>query len=75
VHHISRKAESLAAARRNIDAWMREIEGAGLNAIAITTSGCDVTVKDYGFLLRDASGGCAATRFNPARCATDLQKL
>ena len=30
---------------------MREIDGDGLDAILITTSGCGVTIKDYGHLL------------------------
>ena len=53
VHHMGREAESLEAARRNVDAWMREIEGEGLDAIVITASGCGTTIKDYGFMLRD----------------------
>ena len=52
VHHMGRTEESHAAARRNVDAWMREIDGEGLDAILVTTSGCGTTVKDYGFLLR-----------------------
>jgi glycolate oxidase iron-sulfur subunit len=53
VHHMGREAESLNAARRNVDAWMREIERDGLAAIVVTASGCGTTIKDYGFLLRD----------------------
>jgi glycolate oxidase iron-sulfur subunit len=52
VHHMGREAAALAEARRNIDAWTREIEGHGLDAILITSSGCGTTVKDYGFMLR-----------------------
>jgi glycolate oxidase iron-sulfur subunit len=37
---------------RNIDAWMAEIDGAGLDAIIITASGCGTTIKDYGFMLQ-----------------------
>jgi glycolate oxidase iron-sulfur subunit len=51
--HLGRERESLSFVRRNIDAWMPEIEGEGLDAILITASGCGTTVKDYGFLLRD----------------------
>ena len=51
-HHMGREAEALAQARNNIDAWTREIDGAGLDAILITVSGCGTTVKDYGFMLR-----------------------
>jgi glycolate oxidase iron-sulfur subunit len=53
VHHMGRKDDGLDAARRNVDAWTAEIEGDGLDAIVITASGCGVTVKDYGFMLRD----------------------
>jgi glycolate oxidase iron-sulfur subunit len=52
VHHMGRHEEALAAARANIDAWMREIEGEGIDSILITASGCGTTVKDYGFMLR-----------------------
>ena len=52
VHHMGREADGLAAARRNVDAWMGEIEGGGLAAIAVTASGCGTTIKDYGFMLR-----------------------
>lgn len=53
VHHIGRDGEALSAARRNIDAWTREIERDGLVAILVTASGCGTMLKDYGFLLRD----------------------
>jgi glycolate oxidase iron-sulfur subunit len=52
VHHMGREAAALASARNNIDAWTREIEAGGLDAILITVSGCGTTVKDYGFMLR-----------------------
>jgi glycolate oxidase iron-sulfur subunit len=53
VHHMGREHAALAQARANIDAWMREIEGQGLDAILVTISGCGTTVKDYGFMLRN----------------------
>jgi glycolate oxidase iron-sulfur subunit len=52
VHHMGRQAQALAQARANIDAWTREIENGGLNAILVTASGCGTTIKDYGFMLR-----------------------
>jgi glycolate oxidase iron-sulfur subunit len=52
VHHMGRERQALAQARNNIDAWTREIEEGGLDAILITVSGCGTTVKDYGFMLR-----------------------
>jgi glycolate oxidase iron-sulfur subunit len=53
VHHMGREHDSLAAARRNVDAWTREIEQGGLNAIIVTASGCGTTIKDYGHMLRE----------------------
>jgi glycolate oxidase iron-sulfur subunit len=52
VHHMGREEQALASARQNVDAWTREIESGGLDAIVITTSGCGTTIKDYGFMLR-----------------------
>jgi glycolate oxidase iron-sulfur subunit len=61
VHHMGRDA--LGFARANIDAWMRESEGGGLDAIVINTSGCGVTVRDYGFMLRkDAAYAAKAAK-------------
>ena len=51
VRHIGREKASLEAARRNVDAWTRELEGDGVDAIVITASGCGTTIKDYGFML------------------------
>ncbi len=52
-HHMGRSHDSHEQAKRNIDAWTREIEAGGLDAIIVTTSGCGTTVKDYGFILRN----------------------
>ncbi len=52
VHHMGREEAALSAARNNVDAWTREIERGGLDAIVITASGCGTTIKDYGFMLR-----------------------
>lgn len=52
VHHMGKEEKSLADARRNVDVWMREVEGNGLDAIIITASGCGTTIKDYGHMLR-----------------------
>ncbi|MGF1561933.1 MAG: glycolate oxidase subunit GlcF [Geminicoccaceae bacterium] len=51
-HHMGDTAASHAQARANIEAWMREIDGAGLDAIVINTSGCGTTVKDYGWMFK-----------------------
>jgi glycolate oxidase iron-sulfur subunit len=52
-HHMGAEARGLAQARANIDAWTREIDGSGLDAIVITASGCGSTIKDYAHMLRD----------------------
>jgi len=55
VHHMGQESQAHGFAKANIDAWTREIEGEGLDAIIITTSGCGTTIKDYGFMLREDS--------------------
>jgi glycolate oxidase iron-sulfur subunit len=52
VHHLGREHESAAQAKADIDAWTREIETRGLDAIIVTASGCGTMLKDYGFLFR-----------------------
>ena len=52
-HHMGAEERALAQARADIDAWTREMEGEGLEAIVVTTSGCGATIKDYGHMLRD----------------------
>ena len=51
-HHLNDTEAGLAAARRNIDAWLPQLD-AGVEAIVMTASGCGVMVKDYGWLLRN----------------------
>lgn len=51
VHHMGKEGEAHQAARHNVDAWMKEIDGKGLDAIVINASGCGTTVKDYGHML------------------------
>jgi len=50
-HHMGRPA--LAFAKANVDAWSCVLENDGLDAVVINTSGCGVTVKDYGYMLRE----------------------
>ncbi|HEY5365613.1 MAG TPA: glycolate oxidase subunit GlcF [Casimicrobiaceae bacterium] len=49
--HLAAHDEALAIARRNVDAWWPAVE-AGAEAIIVTASGCGVTVREYGHLLR-----------------------
>jgi glycolate oxidase iron-sulfur subunit len=53
VHHMGRENDAFGFAKNNIDRWIAEMDGAGLDAIIITASGCGTTVKDYGFMLRE----------------------
>jgi len=50
--HLNDQERALAAMRRNIDAWLPHLD-AGAEAIVMTASGCGVTVKEYGWHLRD----------------------
>ncbi|MDB3952948.1 glycolate oxidase subunit GlcF [Alphaproteobacteria bacterium] len=51
--HLGKEEAARRHALRNVDAWMREIEEHGLDAIIINASGCGTQVKDYAHLLRD----------------------
>jgi glycolate oxidase iron-sulfur subunit len=51
-HHMGHEQSALAAARNNIDAWIAEMDGAGLDTIVITASGCGNTIKDYGHMFK-----------------------
>ncbi|WP_127562941.1 glycolate oxidase subunit GlcF [Nioella ostreopsis] len=60
-HHMGKESESHASAAKNIRAWKAEMDGDGLDAIVINTSGCGTTVKDYGHMFRnDPLAGDAA---------------
>lgn len=52
-HHMGREAQALKKARRNVDAWSKEIDRGQVDAIIVNASGCGTTVKDYGHMLRD----------------------
>lgn len=50
-HHFAYEEHAREFARTNIDAWWPLVEN-GVEAIAMTASGCGLHVKDYGHLLR-----------------------
>jgi glycolate oxidase iron-sulfur subunit len=50
--HLGFNQDGLDDARRNIDAWWPYLES-GIEALVMNASGCGVTVKEYGHLLRD----------------------
>ena len=73
-HHMGREDESHDSAARNIRAWCAEIDGDGLDAIVINTSGCGTTVKDYGHMFRtDAALAGDAARVSELAC--DISEL
>lgn len=73
VHHMGKVDESHRSAAQNVRAWTREMDGEGLDAIVINTSGCGTTVKDYGHMLReDALAGDAA---RVSAIAMDISEL
>ncbi|MCC6006071.1 MAG: glycolate oxidase subunit GlcF [Rhodobacteraceae bacterium] len=71
-HHMGKTAESHATAARNIAAWVAEMDGDGLDAIVINTSGCGTTVKDYGHMFRNTRHAEAADRV--AAIARDISE-
>jgi glycolate oxidase iron-sulfur subunit len=48
--HLSDREGGLADARRNIDAWLPQLDS-GIETLVMTASGCGSMVKDYGHLL------------------------
>jgi glycolate oxidase iron-sulfur subunit len=73
-HHMGKETLALAAARANIAAWTRELEGEGLDAIVINASGCGTTVKDYGFMLRE-DGEWAERAARISALARDISEI
>ena len=51
--HMGKAKQSKVAAEKNIRAWMNEVNGEGLDAIVINTSGCGTVVKEYGHNFRN----------------------
>ncbi len=49
--HIGMEAAAIESAKRNVDAWSKEMAKGSIDAILINASGCGTTVKDYGHLL------------------------
>jgi len=50
--HLNDQDGGKAAMRANIDAWWPYVEQ-GVEAVVMNASGCGVTVKEYGHILRD----------------------
>ena len=50
---MGKTEDSHKSAAKNISSWMVEVNGEGLDAVIINTSGCGTTVKDYGHMFRN----------------------
>ena len=72
-HHMGRTADSHASAAGNIRAWMSEVNGEGLDAIVINTSGCGTVVKDYGHMFKNHELAEAAATI--AGLAKDISEI
>ena len=72
-HHMGREDQSHASAAANVNAWVAEMDGEGLDAIVINTSGCGTTVKDYGHMFRNVPLAADAARVSAiARDITEV---
>ena len=72
-HHMGRASESHAMAAANIRALAAEMDGEGLDALVINTSGCGTTVNDYGHIF--AGGPLAADAARVAAIAKDVTEV
>lgn len=72
-HHMGKTSDSHKTAAKNIQAWTREMDGEGLDAIVINTSGCGTTVKDYGHMFREHALADDAERVS--KIAKDISEV
>ncbi|KPU84281.1 2-hydroxy-acid oxidase [Marinosulfonomonas sp. PRT-SC04] len=72
-HHMGKEKQAHASASANINAWMAEKNGDGLDAVVINTSGCGTTVKDYGHMFRNDP--LAADAATISGLAVDISEL
>jgi glycolate oxidase iron-sulfur subunit len=72
--HLNDQEGGKAQMRANIDAWWPDVESGTIEAIVMNASGCGVTVKEYGHLLRhDAAYADKARRISAL--TRDLSEL
>lgn len=72
-HHMGKTTESHLMAAANIRALAAELDGDGLDAVVINTSGCGTTVKDYGHMFRNDPLAKDAARV--AKLAKDVTEV
>jgi glycolate oxidase iron-sulfur subunit len=71
--HTSARKKGLQDIKRRIDTWWPSVE-AGIEAIVSTASGCGVTVKEYGEILKD-DPEYADKAMRISRLTVDLSEL
>lgn len=71
--HLNDQDGGKAEMRRNIDAWWPHVES-GIEALVMNASGCGVTVKEYGFILKD-DPAYAAKAARISELTRDLSEL
>ncbi len=74
-HHMGQHKAAMTFAQANIEAWSREIDNGGLDAVVINASGCGTTVKDYGFMFRNEAGDIRAKAEQISALAMDITEL
>jgi glycolate oxidase iron-sulfur subunit len=64
-YHMGEEGAAIAQAKRNVDAWSKELAKGPVDAIVVNASGCGTMVKDYGHLLkRDPEYAARAQRIS-----------
>ena len=72
--HLNDQAGGKAQMRANVDAWWPFVASGEVEALVINASGCGVTVKDYGHLLKD-DAAYAEKAHRISELARDLSEL
>ena len=72
--HLNDQDGGLAHMRTAIDAWWPLLDRGEVEALVVNASGCGVTIKDYGHLLRD-DPAYAAKAARVSAAARDLGEL
>jgi glycolate oxidase iron-sulfur subunit len=72
--HLGAVAEGRALARRNIDAWTRELDG-GSEAVIVNASGCAAFIRDYADVLAEDPVYAARARRVAAHLRDPVQVL
>ena len=74
-HHMGQQQQAFALSRASIEAWCREADQGGLDAIVVNASGCGTTVKDYGFMFRAEPAPWPGRAAQVSRLAMDVTEF